>query len=444
MRNCPTDLLRPLCSMKRDLYISVLDHLHAELVQGDMSDGFTQPEPSDIKLTIKQFLMVEEGMSDDDLSEEAAKVYDRLKEVGWLKEANAKGYRKTVFMPLAAGSLYTTLATMEVGEVDSEAECEAVIVWLDRANDAERPVETRANALNEASVRAKSYVRRLGNLVAASQELAQQVNDIASAPEQVELFFERYIQDLFPNFKQASSGKGYPYGRIRQILDLTWTIDIQADAAFKEACEVKALIKRIEHDIRLIKPLIQAFEDWTQTITSRINEIIHYASRNTSATEDAVVDALELIADMPQTDTTTWAPARHIAVNALYEPRTAKPPASVTRVERAPADPRAIAMDKLMSKYLETRANDPARLLETLLQWYKQGIRDTNGIAIDTIEDYVAFSQLLDLYHASSTHPLAPVLKYFRVELTGGETRNDYLTCPTLRFELNEALYDTA
>ena len=397
-----------------------------------------------------------DGGRQDELLDRAHRVYAQLIDKGWLEE-ETYGIRVTVDMPPAAMLLAERLAAIENGLATS---FRGVVITIRNAlASVLQDAETNAVGLNKAAEVAVRFSRELRAVLSHLRGIEREILEAENLNERLATFFEDFIGRLVLKDFESIYKTNHPYRFKREILDGVAQISDEGstrDQVVDGYVQGELVSDRVaagallDHDLTTIRTVFDHIDQTYERINtfrirleSRLRNTVKYAElgdHRHSQRLSRLVGRLDgVIAGMAATGTEEWlkgkqpetmvmAPVPPWSAHLLTEPRAPREPVAAGVVRRQQDDPALAAWRLLLRDYSDLFIIEPRqvrRFLERRIP--PHGTGEARWLAIDTIEDFLAFEQLRRFRHA----PPGEFAQHFEV-LPCQEARwrdDDWLRC---------------
>lgn len=459
------ELFKPLASSNAALYKLALESLHSRLIAShEFEDECTPAEAKDaIRIGLLNSAYNNEWQEDildadvileTDLS---TRIYNRLRDTGWILEIDEYGYRRICSFSQSAGKLLSALLSLgQQTSFDIGSVCQGVYTNLQAIHD--DPKDNVAN-VRFCAATADKFDQEVRTLSATTREISYLILNETDNRTRMATFFNNFMKEVFEQDYSALHSKGNPYRYRNEIITLvdvisvsSYRLDALADGLLLQYPDISrdAALARLRQDLDTIRrvfthihKLIEGMERYRRSMTRRMNEAVRYSYR---ATADIGKRISGLVEEVSQSDINIY-PAfivedNYLCANRLFEPRQKGETAEATLVSLAPPPIEQIALDRALDAYLRRRSVNARRLHRYIDQAMRSRVRiTTDDLPINNLDDLLAFLELRSLinYVSHSNCPYYKFLKCYRVNLIPGEqTVNTYMTAPKLSISLKE------
>ena len=466
--NLSQDLFKPLASSNATLYKLSLESLHVRLITShEFEDECT---PSEAKQTIRIGLLNNaqaEQWKEDEYDIEAVletdlatRIYNRLRDTGWIIEIDDIGYRRICSFSQNGGKLLTALLRLgDETSFDIGSVCQGVYTNLQAIHN--KPKDNSA-ILRFCAAAADNFYREVTTLSSTTREIAYLILNETDNRNRMATFFNNFMKDVFEQDYSALHSKDNPYRYrneiIMQVTDISISkhrLEALADGILSQFPDLTrdVVLVKIHEDLETIRTvftnihkLIDGMEKYRRTMTRRMNEAVRYSYR---ATADIGNRIGELVGKIAQGTGNVLYPAYlvddgYLSPDRLYEPRRKPDIAQETPIELSPPPIEQIAIDRALDAYLRRRSINVKRLKEYINDAMGPRIKiTTDDLPINGLDDLLSFIELRGLinYTSHKDCPYYQFLTAYRVDLIPHEkTINPYITAPKLTISRKETV----
>ena len=465
--NLNHELFKPLASCNTALYKIALESLYQRLISDhEFEDECT---PVEAKETIRIGLLNsaysnewQDDVLDADIVLEtdfSTRIYNRLRDTGWLLEMDDIGYRRICSFSQIGGKLLSVLLSLgQQNSFDIGSVCQGVYTNLQAIHD--NPKENVAN-VRFCATTANSFYQEVTTLSATTREIAYQILNETDNRARMATFFNNFMKEVFEQDYSALHSKDNPYRYRNEIITLVDVIsissrrlDILVDGLLLQSPDLTrdAALARLRADLALIRKvfshihkIIEGMEKYRRSMARRMNEAIRYSYRATADIGQRIGSLVTALSQLEDSlDPAFIIEDNYLCVDRLFEPRQKGESAKATSVPEAPVPIEQIALDRALDHYLRRRSVNPKRLHRYIEQAMQSQISITSDdLPINHLDDLLAFVELRSLINYSSHQncPYRQFLRCFRISLVPGETtQNAYMTAPKLLLSRKETI----
>jgi len=452
-------LFSPLASKNARLYGIGLQALYQRLVEArEAGDECTSKEA---KAVIRRELFNEaqgvqwQAEEDDGLvgydSDTANRIYNRLKDTGWLLELEEIGYRKTTsFTTIGAQLLSAIESAGGQKELEFGTVCRGVLSSLENVL-----VSPRENAqlVSFSAKSANTFYSEVTALSFVTREIAHQMMEQSKSADQLRTFFKDFFGDVFLKDYRSLHGRDNPTRYKGRILKVAAEINYEKSVMTEMVQGIleqrgKGSPEDIEREIRKdlvaidrvftnILALLESMERYRRTMTRRTHDAIEYsfnAIPDISDRIDALVSQLSTLDGEAYPARTVG--DRYVSPARLTFPREPIEEVKATRIQRPPPPLKEIAFRKVEARYLRRRADNPVRLKRYLDKHLgTKSVLTSCELPIETLDDLLAYLEVRKLMAASHLdgHIFNKLTKEFSVVVVPGMvTENAFVSAPQL------------
>lgn len=437
-----TNLFKPISGENGRAMLALLVELDSFLDPVQLVD---EPTPQQTRFFIRDYIANKnlrlemdsiELMSGSPAPEQY--VYNRLRDVGWIREEQESGYRYVVWMAQDARRLLHFLGSMSAEHPSLGVVCLAVRLNLSEVvND-----PANGSLVRKAADDMEDFANRLRALVGNIREIYHVISGGSTqGSSHFTYYFEEYLGELFlPNIEKLAL-KGNPNLHASKIRKLVSDIRFSPDRL--EACAkaykrddisnpsaqlVEADLDRLSKAFDVIDPLFKKTQDYARRITRRMHEKIKY----TVHTPSDMGQQIQALLDRMNRDVSIDnLPSPLIGEELLADCRLATPkarpipPVPTVRRQKKPLWEKR-AYNQLKQEHINFQKCDSLRVanfIESNLGGRVQ--MTTDDIRIDTDDDMMAALHLRLLAQGvSKTHPLYSLQLMYSVEFDEDEWTN--------------------
>ncbi len=452
------NLFKPLASKNARLYGIGLHALYKRLIESQESgDECTPKEAKDfIRRELFNQSQTIEWQEEDELiadtdTDLAGRIYNRLRDTDWLIEMDEIGYRRITSFPPDAAQLLNALSSLgEQGELDLGSICLGVYSSL--KNVLESPREN-AHLISFAAKSAKTFYAEASALSFTTRELAYRMLNQSKSSEQLDTFFNIFINQVFTRDYKTLHSKDNPYRFRGRILSQSAEIAYDSvvlnevvngilstrNEASAESIqdEVRAELQGITKVFTNIPTLMEGMERYRRSMTRRTREAIRYSYRSTpdiGRRLDAVIG--KIASCSAEQFPAPLVGDTFLAAHRLYERPGKKDKAEATALSRPPPPLEQIARDRAFKAYLQRRMDNPVRLKNYLEKNLGDNAKITScDMQIDNLDDLLAYLEVRKLMAGSQSKGgnYAALAQQFNVQINPGHiTENKYVIAPQL------------
>lgn len=459
----PSELFKPLASKNARLYAIGLHGLYKRLID-NQTDG-DECSPKEAKNTIRSELFnysnelewsdEDDTLNLDDESDTATRIYNRLKNTGWLIEMDEIGYRRITSFPQISAQLLITFAKLgNQSELDIGSVCQGVMNSLEQA--IKNPT-SGSKLITFAATSAKGFYSEASALSFTTRELAYRMMNQSNSSDQLSTFFDEFINKVFARDYRTLHSRDNPYRFRSTVLSLATEIKFdnsimskvvegkkstQPNLSSEEATEqIKEELDAIFNVFTNIDKLMEGMERYRRSMTKRTKEAIRYSYR---ASPDLGRRINDVLINITKHDSDVLYPApliedNYLSPNRAYEQRIPAPEREATEIKPNKVPIEEIAYDRALKSYLQKRMENPKRLIAYLERHLNnQTSITTDDLKIDSLEDLLAFVDLRNLNHqnaikAQSSNHISR--KYKVIPIENAVTKNKYVVAPKLFIE---------
>jgi hypothetical protein len=361
----------------------------------------------------------------DQLRERAQLVYAQLRDKGWLDE-ESYGIRTTVDMPPAAMLLAERLAALEKGLATT---FRGVVITIRNAlaSVMDAP-EANALGLNKAAELAIRFSRELRAVLSHLRTVERDILNAENLNQRLASFFQDFIGRLVLKDFESIYKANHPYRYKNEILgyaDSLGDMGMQRDDVLDGYIEGELAANRREaadlldadlHSVRIVFDNIDQTYERINTfrirLESRLRNTVRYAEfgdhRHSQRLTQLIVRMEKAIASAPPAWLAENAPASMVIEpvrpwggGLLAEPRAPRVPVAPEVLRRSDPDPVLLEWHALQRQYGELFFDDLGRVIRFLDARIAPGEAvEARFLAIETIDDFLAFEHLRRLRHA--------------------------------------------
>ena len=364
----------------------------------------------------------------DLLLERAQLVYAQLRDKGWLDE-ESYGIRTTVDMPPAAMLLAERLAALEKGLATT---FRGVVITIRNAlaSVMEAP-KANAPGLNKAAELAIRFSRELRAVLSHLRTIERDILNAENLNQRLASFFQDFIGRLVLKDFESIYKANHPYRYKNEILGyvadlsdmgrqrddvLDGYVEGELAASRREAAD---LLDADLHSVRIVFDNIDQTYDRINTfrirLESRLRNTVRYAEfgdHRHSQQLTRLIATLDRAIASASGAAPSWLaenapaslviePIRPWASQLLAEPRAPRVPVAPEVLRRSEPDPILLEWHGLQRQYGALFFDDLNRLIRFLEARIPPGATvEARFLAIDTINDFLAFEHLRRLRHA--------------------------------------------
>ena len=452
------NLFKPLASKNARLYGIGLHALYKRLIESQESgDECTPKEAKDfIRRELFNQSQALEWQDEEDVvadtdTDLAGRIYNRLRDTDWLIEMDEIGYRRITSFPPDAAQLLNALSSLgEQGELDIGSICMGVYSSL--KNVLESPREN-AHLISFAAKSAKTFYSEASALSFTTRELAYRMLNQSKSAEQLDTFFNAFINQVFARDYKTLHSKDNPYrfrGRIlSQSAEIAFDSKVLNEVVSgilstrNDACtekvqeEVRSELEAINKVFTNIPTLMEGMERYRRSMTRRTREAIRYSYRSTPDIGRRLNAVISQIADCPADQfPAPLVGDAFLAAHRLYERPGKKDKAEATPISRPSPPLEQIARDRAFKAYLQRRMDNPVRLKNYLEKNLGAKSQMTScEMKIDNLDELLAYLDVRKLIASAQAKGgnYAAIAQQFHVNINPGHiTENDYVTAPQL------------
>lgn len=461
----PDHLFAPLAGPNRAVYSAVLEHLHGVFFEHPEASVF--PAYETVRAEIEECIArlarvqwVDEDEEERSLPQSsgglAQRVYRRLRACGWLEE-EPEGYRKSVVIPPDVGTLLDGLVELSRGQRIYYGG--RVLSIYNNVNSAAADPENQALALREAARDARRFARHLAGMVYGLRGLLQQLAGLADARTLLESFFDDFVEQFlvadYKRLKTQNNPFRYRSDIVQACNELRFDLVNRARfaSAYAEQMQIDENRAAREFDTDLAT-LLRTFETIDQQLARldryryrferRAAEAVRYMDSSLPGTANRIASLLRGLGEkLPaENDTDTPAPligipplaqSAPLSAHSLRPLRSRRTPPEPAALQRRAVDEDKLGRQQQLRDYMARRRIDPRRIEDYLKRHFDAGqpALAAADFAIDSVEDYIAFTHLRHLGRLGPN--AARLARRYRVEPLEGNFENDYLSCPNFR-----------
>tara|TARA_R110001599_G_scaffold213875_3_gene411689 strand:- start:1887 stop:3290 length:1404 start_codon:yes stop_codon:yes gene_type:complete len=459
----PNDLFKPLASKNARLYAIGLYALYNRLI-ANQSEG-DECTPKEAKNTIRYELynyaqeldwsQEEDSLDLDDDTDIASRIYNRLKNTGWLIEMDDIGYRRITSFPHISAQLLIAFAKIgDQGELDIGSVCQGVMNSLQQAI---KDPSSGSKLITFSAKSANGFYAEALALSFTTRELAYRMMNQSNSSEQLSTFFDEFINKVFARDYRTLHSRDNPYRFRSAVLSLVAEIKFdqnimskvvegkkttQPDLSAEDAtAQIVQELDTIFKVFTNIDKLMEGMERYRRSMTKRTKEAIRYSYRSSPDLGRRINDVLIKISGQ---ENNTLFPAPfiedyYLSPKRAYEQRIPAPEQEATEIKPNYIPVEQIAYDRALKAYFQRRMENPKRLMGYLERHLKQqGSISTDDLAIESLDDLLAYIELRNLIYQnaqsgqSSNHLSS---KYKVTPVKNAITQNKYIVAPKLIIE---------
>jgi len=429
-KRLPDDLFRPLSGPNRHVYVEILSRLHT-LFYGE---GTSSLFPSDktvraeieetlISLSLREWVPEEDDESLPEIPDNAAghawRAYRRLIRCGWLEE-EPDGYATRIVIPPDVGRLLSAL--IEISSQRTRLYGGMVQSIYNNIRQVALQPDEQAAALADAARQAHEFFLHLRSLAYGLRELSKNLKKIHDPRQLLGSFFSDFVEEfLIADYKTLHTQEN-PFRFRTEILRIvresrfsTTAKEILPNAylRLKISHTLAEALMRVDTDFQTLQRVFEEADDhlaridaFRTSLEQRVAESIRYLDKTNPGAAARLARVINQLAKIEPT-LLGAAPPLHRMTHIL--PLSAKSPRSPASTRQPPEpqnlrirvpNPAYVERLKAIREYLKKRQIDPKRV-EQYLERNLSGQREltAGNFSIETVEDFMAFSHLRQLYH---------------------------------------------
>lgn len=457
-----SNLFRPLASPNAYLYGLGLWALFKRLIKNQLDSDECTPREARSVISKELILQAQLGLTHwesegDEVESEfidkddASRIYVRLRDWGWLREMDDKGYRRIVYIPRLPSELLTAFSRIgERESIEIGAVCQGV---LNHLLSIQSDPKNNAALLRIAAKSARDFHRELTSIAASVRDIHYMMNEDADNRRRFSLFFDKFLNEVMLQDFHTINTSDNPYRHRTKIMKCVSEILFEKQV-IDQLSQASASRKRIEFEVanRDVKSDLSDIMNVFMGIDDLMNRIQEYNSVMSRRTADSIRYSLNVSNDIGEKLMTSIKAVSNSKLDALpspsqikryaspdntYKPVIKRPPPEPTRQRRVAKPLVQIAFSRAYDDYLARRMINPERIYFYLKQQMAgRPLITTDEMTISGLEDLITFTQMRDLINdaPSTDSELFILIKYFEVRpLSGRYTSNEYIEAPTLQ-----------
>lgn len=462
-KSISNDLFKPLASINSKIYSVSLFALYRYLVVEQIEIG--ECTPTKAKQIIRnsllengqETLLKEEGdeVRTFDEPDDAARIYRRLKECGWLREMDGEGYRKETFMPSVAASIISALENISQGPIAKlGSTCQGIYSAIRTVQS--NPKNGLSN-IEFAADCARRFYKELLSMAANCQEIAYTMREEHTGKKLFETFFEDFLKKILLEDYSKLNLTTHPYRyravTISEIFDiqqnrLVWQALVakhnqeyqtrtQQESEEKLKTELNDIVQILEN----VDTTLKRIDHYRRTMTKRTREAMQYALTVAPELGEKLDNLIGGVAKLPKNSTipSNQLTEFFITDSRLYQPRTVEAPAEPIQVQKQLPKIEDIARSRAVDAYIKRRAPSPRRILHLIEKALGTKLRiTTDEIEVNSLDDLIAFLQMRDLLHDAVPpgSPYSQLVKIYKCKPVQNEyTENSFIVAPKMIIE---------
>ena len=461
--NINNDLFKPLASINSKIYSISLFALYRYLVVEQTEIG--ECTPIKAKQVIRNSLL-ENGQEthlqeeDEELRvydepDDAARIYRRLKECGWLREMDGEGYRRETFMPSVAASIISALENISQGPIAKlGSTCQGIYSAIRTVQS--NPQNGISN-IEFAADCARRFYKELISMAANCQEIAYTMREEHTGKKLFETFFEDFLKKILLEDYSKLNLTTHPYRyravTISEIFDIqqnkqVWQAlvekhnkEYQTNSQLESEEQLNSELNDIVQILENIDTTLKRIDHYRRTMTKRTREAMQYALTVAPELGEKLDNLIVGVAKLPSDSTipSNQLTEYFITDSRLYQPRALQAPAEPTLVQKQQPKIEDIARSRSVDAYIKRRAPSPRRILHLIEKALgnKQRIT-TDEIEVNNLDDLIAFLQMRDLLHDAVPpgSPYSQLVKIYKCKPVQNEyTENSFIVAPKMLIE---------
>lgn len=461
--NINNDLFKPLASINSKIYSISLFALYRYLVVEQTAIGECTPVKA--KQVIRNSLLEhnqethlqeeDEELRVYDEPDDAARIYRRLKECGWLREMDGEGYRRETFMPSVAASIISALENISQGPIAKlGSTCQGIYSAIRTVQS--NPQNGISN-IEFAADCARRFYKELISMAANCQEIAYTMREEHTGKKLFETFFEDFLKKILLEDYSKLNLTTHPYRyravTISEIFDiqqnkLVWQAlvekhhkEYQTDSQLDSEEQLNSELNDIVQILENIDTTLKRIDHYRRTMTKRTREAMQYALTVTPELGEKLDNLIGGVAKLPSDSTipSNQLTEFFITDSRLYQPRALQAPAEPTLVQKQQPKIEDIARSRSVDAYIKRRAPSPRRILHLIEKALgnKQRIT-TDEIEVNNLDDLIAFLQMRDLLYDAVPpgSPYSQLVKIYKCKPVENEyTENSFIVAPKMLIE---------
>ena len=470
-KNINNDLFKPLASINSKIYSISLFALYRYLVVEQTEIGECTPVKA--KQIIRNSLLEHEQEAhlqeeDEELRvfdepDDAARIYRRLKECGWLREMDGEGYRRETFMPSIAASIISALENISQGPIAKlGSTCQGIYSAI---RTVKSNPQSGLSSIEFAADCAHRFYKELLSMAANCQEIAYTMREQQMGKKLFETFFEDFLKKILLEDYSKLNLTTHPYRyravTISEIFDIqqnksVWQALVekhhqehQTRSQLESAEKLKTVLNDIVQILENIDTTLKRIDHYRRTMTKRTREAMQYALTVVPGLGKRLDNLIDGVAKLPKNSTipSNQLTEFFIADPRLYQPRAIQAPNEPTQVHKQLPKIEDIARSRAVDAYIKRRAPSPRRILHLIEKALGNKIRiTTDEIEVNCLDDLIAFLQMRDLLHDAVPpgSPYSQLVKIYKCKPVQNEyTENSFVVAPKILIERRIHPYGT-
>lgn len=452
-------LFKPLASQNSAFYGAGLHALHKRLIAHNAGgDECTPKEARELirhELYNRAQLAQWENESDDGAdigADPAGRIYQRLRDTGWIIEVDEIGYRQVAsFSPMAAQLLNALYTLANPEKLDIGSVCGGVHSLLRAVAESPRK---NARQITFAAKNARSFYSEASALSFTTRGIAHQMLNQSDSAEQLNTFYNVFIKDVFARDYRTLHSNDNPFKYRARILSLAARISFdneilqevvagmvsrdQDETAEQVKEEIRRDLEAISNVFTNLPKLMEVMERYRRSMTTRVQEAIRYSYRATPDIGRRITALIGQVATTNEADfPSNLLDDTYITQSRLYEKPVKKGFSEATPIQKSPPPLAQIAYDRAMKDYMKRRMPNPSRL-KAYLERTMGDRREitTCDMAIGSLDDLLAYLELRKMLAGSHIRDgaYASLTRSYKVVLNNDViTVNNYVESPQLK-----------
>ena len=461
-RRLPDTIFYPLVGPNRALFEEVLTRLYDFFFGPQSSAQLPMHEVvrSEIDEALAAIALKDWVPEDDDVDpiERAGysnllgwRVYHRLIKSGWLEEEQDK-YIKRVLMPPDMGMVLEVLVNIKLQRQNRYGGVvQSLLSILEQVRL--KPSE-QAAALDQAAQMTKTFIRRMRSIAYGLRELDKTLKGTKDHRKMLGTFFSDFVTNYLVADYKTLHTKDNPFRFRADILKIVRDLKFN-DEAKKALAEgylrqsftnkpsdawgkVLRDLDEIESAFDEVDIHLENIDSHRSRLEQRVAESVRYLDKTQPGAAARIAHVLQSLGGLDANILASLELSHQLMPVNQLSPRSPRPPISFKRppdpepIRRRVPDPERIAQQIAVREYLSKRHVNP----KAMAAYLDQQMGDEREIvakdlAIETVEDFIAFSHLRFVAHMGQAGRV--VTEHFVVEVLEGDVENEYIRCNDFR-----------
>jgi hypothetical protein len=457
-----SQLFSALASKNSKLYGLGLDTLYEKLVIKQLDIDTCTPKEARNAIRL-QLVMINQDISWDeegpepiaDEKDDATRIYNRLRDSGWIKEMDEIGYRRVCFFPQMSARLLSSLKALANSGASATygATCQGVFNSLTQAH---LNPSTQSTLIQHAVESSEYFHTHLRDMAGSCREILVQMNENKTGAGMFQVFFEDFLQGIVLGDYSAVKINSNPNRYRQQTISICTSIlmdedkmQVLAEAEMREVggrsiddikVTIEANVRRVMEIFENIHKLFKRIDDYRRAMTRRTSEALQYSTKAVPEFGLKIDRAIKGLVEAESIESLTipLTKERYFSANRLYRARVKSEPATASVTAKKEFPIRELALSRAYDEAIGRRQIHTDKILQLVERHFaKNKHLTTSDLTIEGIDDLVAYRYLRDISYLTHDRdsPLGLIANYYKLTPTENMTNNEYFSAPEMRIE---------